>query len=121
MRAPRFAKAAPELVAAFDRALPAKRSVERRLMFGYPSAFLNGNMFAGVFADRIFVRLPPDQRAELLRLKGAGLFEPTPGRPMKDYMVVPTAMHGRPRELATWIDRASRHTAALPAKTKKRP
>ena len=121
MPAPRFAKATPELVAAFDRALPAKGGIERRRMFGYPSAFVNGNMFAGVFADRIFVRLPPDQRAELLRLAGARPFEPMPGRPMKDYMVVPTATHGRPRELATWIARASRHAAALPAKTKKRP
>lgn len=120
MSGPRFTKAAPELVAAFDRALPAKGGIERRLMFGYPSAFLNGNMFAGVFADRIFVRLATEPRAELLRLSGAGPFEPMPGRSMREYVVVPTAMHGRARELATWMERAARHASALPAKAKRR-
>lgn len=53
-------------------------------MFGYPAAFVNGNMFTGVFADRVFVRLPADELAEAARL-GGKLLEPMPGRPMKAY------------------------------------
>ena len=63
-------------------------------MFGYPCAFVNGNMFAGLFQDRIFVRLSPDDRSGLDRTHGAIDFEPMPRRPMKAYAVVPDADAG---------------------------
>lgn len=44
-------KTSPELVAAFDKALPASLGITRRPMFGYASAFVNGNWFAGTFQD----------------------------------------------------------------------
>src|SRR5438046_4701621 len=37
-------KSPPELIATFERVVPAG-GAERRLMFGYPAAFVNGKMF----------------------------------------------------------------------------
>ena len=108
-------KTSPELVAAFDKALPASPGVTRRPMFGYASAFVNGNMFAGTFQDAIIVRLGERDRAELLKVKGATPFEPM-GRPMKEYVAVPASIVATPRLLGSWIERAHRYALALPAK-----
>ncbi len=108
-------KTPPELVAAFDRALPSSPSVTRRPMFGYASAFVNGNMFAGTFQDSIVVRLGESDRAALLKLKGAAPFEPM-GRPMKEYVVVPASIVATPKALGAWIERGHRYALGLPAK-----
>ena len=115
-------KTSPQLVATFDKALPTSPSVTRRPMFGYASAFVNGNMFAGTFQDTIIVRLVETDRAVLLKVKGAALFEPM-GHPMKEYVVVPAGIVGKPRELGAWIERGHRYAMTLPAKgtTKKTP
>ena len=109
-------KTSPELVAAFDRALPSSPSVARRPMFGYASAFVNGNMFAGTFQDAIVVRLAENDRVALLKLKGAAPFEPM-GRPMKEYIIVPASVVASPKALGAWIERGHRYALALPAKT----
>ena len=109
-------KTSPELVAAFDKAVPKSPSVTRRPMFGYASAFVNGNMFAGTFQDSIVVRLPETDRAALLKVKGAAPFEPI-GHPMKEYVVVPASIVAKPKELGAWIERGHRYGLTLPAKT----
>jgi len=53
-------------------------------MFGNISAFVNGNMFAGLFGNDLFVRLSKESRKELLEKQGASLLEPMKGRPMKE-------------------------------------
>ncbi len=101
-----WTKAPPELVELFYAALPEDPAVERRKMFGYPCAFVNGNMFTGVFAELIMVRLPDEQRAELLAIEGAAPFEPMAGRPMKEYVVLPESVLRNERALKGWIDKA---------------
>jgi TfoX/Sxy family transcriptional regulator of competence genes len=115
-------KTSPELVATFDKALPTSPSVTRRPMFGYASAFVNGNMFAGTFQDTIVVRLTDTDRAALLKQKGAAPFEPM-GHPMKEYVVVPAGIVAKPKELGAWIERGHRYAMTLPPKgrTKKTP
>ena len=108
-------KSSPELVAAFDKALPDSPDVTRRPMFGYASAFVNGNMFAGTFQDAIVLRLAESDRVALLKLKGAAPFEPM-GRPMKEYVVVPASIVATPKALGAWIERGHRYALALPAK-----
>jgi TfoX/Sxy family transcriptional regulator of competence genes len=108
-------KSSPELVAAFDKALPASPDVTRRPMFGYASAFVNGNMFAGTFQDAIVVRLAESDRVALLKVKGAAPFEPM-GRPMKEYVVVPASVVATPKALGAWLERGHRYALALPAK-----
>ena len=75
------------LIDLFTESLPDVPWVERRKMFGYPVVFVGGNMCAGLFADRVFARLSP---ADWAALPGGGdYFEPTPGRPMKRYAILP--------------------------------
>ena len=40
---------------------------EKKKMFGSPVYFINRNMFAGVQADNLFIRLSEPDRAEILR------------------------------------------------------
>jgi TfoX/Sxy family transcriptional regulator of competence genes len=111
-------KTSPEVVAAFDKAVPASPNVTRRPMFGYASAFVNGNMFAGTFQDSIVVRLAETDRSALLKLKGAARFEPM-GHPMKEYVVVPASIATKPKDLSAWIERGHRYALTLPTKAAK--
>ena len=112
-------KASPELVAAFDKAVPASPSVTRRPMFGYASAFVNGNLFAGTFQDTIMVRLSEADRVALLKVKGASPFKPM-GRAMYEYVVVPASMVDKPSELGAWLARGHRYALTLPPKAAKK-
>ena len=103
----------------FIEALPDNPRIERRRMFGYPSAFVNGNMFAGLFQDQMFARLPPTDRAALERRFGPLPFEPMPGRPMKDYTRLPDEVVADEGEVAAWLAKSLAWSAALPAKVKK--
>jgi TfoX/Sxy family transcriptional regulator of competence genes len=98
---------------AFDAALPQRDRVERRKMFGYPAAFVNGNMFAGLHQDDVLVRLPEAERQALLASGGRN-FEPMPGRVMKNYLLLPEASDAR--TLSLWLRKAFDHTSRLPAK-----
>jgi len=89
-------------------------------MFGYPCAFVGGNMFAGLHEERLVVRLAEDAREELRAIAGAKVFEPMKGRPMAEYTVVPPAMHGRLADLRKWLKRALDYGASLPAKATKK-
>jgi len=103
----------------FRSVLPDNPLVQSRPMFGNLAAFVNGNMFAGLFGDGLFVRLPPDVRAELLAYDGAGPFEPMPGRPMSEYVIVPSAWRGEPETARSWVLRSFHWAAGLPPKEKK--
>ncbi|HEX9494731.1 MAG TPA: TfoX/Sxy family protein [Candidatus Limnocylindria bacterium] len=112
-------KTPPELAATFDKAAPKDPAVVRKPMFGYPALYLNGNMFAGTFQDKIVARLSETERARAVKA-GAKPFEPMPGRPMKEYVVIPAADVAKPAALAKWIERARAYAATLPAKEKKK-
>ena len=64
------------------------------------------------------VRLAEDDRARLLKEKGAGPFEPMPGRAMKEYVVVPAALVAKPASLRAWIERGLQYALTLPPKKK---
>ena len=110
-------KTPPEVVATFTKALPSSPNVTRRPMFGYASAFVNGNMFAGTFQDTIVVRLAKTDRAALLKLKGAAPFEPM-GHPMREYVVLPPSIIAKPTELGAWIERGHRYALTLPERAR---
>ena len=115
---PKFPPAPPEVVAQFEKAIPPFPGSASRKMFGYPVIFVNGNMAAGVFGPQIFVRLGEQERAPLLK-KGGVPFGPMPGRPLKDYVVVPEALCANPKALTGWIEKAFTFTATLPPKKAK--
>jgi TfoX/Sxy family transcriptional regulator of competence genes len=110
-------KSPAELVAAFERVVP--RGAERRSMFGYPAAFVNGNMFSGLFEDRVVLRLDEMGAAEAKRI-GATDFEPMPGRRMTGWVAVGGEHSADEATLRRWVARAFRHAGALPAKAKRK-
>ena len=110
---PQWTKAPDSLVIRFADAIERLPTVEARKMFGYPAAFVNGNMFAGLFQSHMIVRLPEDDR----RRSGAPAFEPMLGRPMREYVVVPPDVLGSSTALDEWLRKAHGFAASLPPKT----
>ena len=93
---------------------------EKRPMFGYPAYFINKNMFAGLFQDQLFLRLSQAQLQELRRTHPSiSNLEPMPGRPMKDYFVLPESLHAKPAELSRIVAKSAEYTRALAPKVKK--
>jgi TfoX/Sxy family transcriptional regulator of competence genes len=115
---PAFTKPTEKTVQAFHGATRHLPGAEARTMFGYPSVFLNGNMLASIFQDRIMVRLSESDRAEAAQA-GAKPFEPSPGRAMREYVELPASVVSSPAALRAWIDRGRSFVASLPKKKKK--
>lgn len=112
-------KAPAELIEAFYAALPDDGRIERRKMFGFPCAFVNGNMFTGIHEDNVIVRLSEAERTT--RADRAEVFEPFPGRKMREYLAVPEDVKSDPEALASWIADGLAFAAALPPKLPKQP
>ena len=107
-------RAAPELVARFEELVGVVPEADRKLVFGSPSCLVGGNMFFGVHATGLFVKLPEDAAATLLEAGGAP-FEPMPGRAMGGFFVLPAALPG-PEQ---WVRRSYDYALTLPAKKAK--
>ncbi|MHB8399630.1 MAG: TfoX/Sxy family protein [Candidatus Limnocylindrales bacterium] len=109
-------RSSAELTARFEATTAALPDLTRRRMFGEAAGFVNGNMVTGLHAGRWFVRLTGEAKAEALALPGAGPFEPMPGRPMGDYVVLPATVVGDDAALAGWLERAIEVGRALKPK-----
>ncbi len=117
---PREWKPAPEkLIEAFEVSVCSIPGVTQRKMFGYPAAFANGYLFAGLFENSMVLKLPADSRAKLLKLPGAARFEPIPGRAMGNFVVVPPSLVENRARLKPWLESAYTYVKSLPPKAKK--
>ncbi len=114
-----WTRAPQSLMDLFAESLPDDPRIERRKMFGYPAAFVNGNMFAGVFQDLIFARLAADDRADLEAAHGPLPFSPMAGRPMKDYTRLPDEALADEETTRLLLAKALAWSQGLPAKPKK--
>ena len=72
-------KPSPELILILEEAAEPFPVIERRKMFGCPAYYINGNMFTGVYGRQLFLRLPPEMRAELQSSLDAKPFAPLAG------------------------------------------
>jgi len=113
-------KSTKEAEALLLSVLPEGKDISVRPMFGNLSAFVGGNMSVGVFGGDLFVRLSDDDRAELLKIEGAAVFEPMKGRQMKEYVVVPRSWREDPRRIKEWVARSLEWSGQLPAKKPKK-
>jgi TfoX/Sxy family transcriptional regulator of competence genes len=113
----KFPKSPPGLIATFADVIPP--SAEKKMMFGYPAAFANGNMFMSLFGTALILRLPEDARADLIA-DGGAMFEPMKGRPMREYVAVPDAMLNDVSRLKPWVQRSLDFAQSLPPKAKKK-
>ena len=100
----------------FHALLPEDPRVEVKPMFGNLGAFVNGNMFMGLFGSDIGVKLG-DAEQETLRQAGGGPFGPSE-RPMGGYVTLPPNLNAV--EAERWITAALAYVGALPPKKKKR-
>ena len=100
---------------AFTKLVPDGPTVKLRPMFGNLAAFVNGNMFAGLFGEDLFVRLSEDESAKV-RKQGGRDFAPMAGRPMRGYVTVPSTWRTKPEPVKAWIKIALEQTGRMPAK-----
>jgi len=115
-------KIPPEHHPLFRAALPKDKRITTLTMFGGVAAKVNGQMFAGLFARSVMVKLSPADQKTALALDGASLFDPMGnGRVMKDTVQLPDSVMEDPEELRGWLAKAFTYTSTLPAKKKKPP
>jgi TfoX/Sxy family transcriptional regulator of competence genes len=115
----KWEKPAPELIKTFQEAMQPLPGIQMRQMFGCPTAFINGQMFACLQAQQMVLRLSEAERTAFLQLDGARPFEPMAGRVMREYVVVPAPMLASPEELDDWILKALAYAHSLPPKEAK--
>ena len=105
---PSFSKSPPELVERFATVLAGYPDAKQKPMFGFPAAFVGGNMATSLFRDRWVVRLP-EPEIEAAKAAGAESFEPMPGRPMKGDVDDDAAIR-------RWVERGLALAASMPPK-----
>jgi TfoX/Sxy family transcriptional regulator of competence genes len=113
-------KSPPDLVDRFHEAVAGIDGLDVRKMFGYPAGFIGGNMTTGLHQESFLVRLPEDARAECLA-DGWSIFEPMPGRPMREYVTLPPEVVADVKATRRWVERAAAYVRTLPAKVPKPP
>lgn len=103
----------------FKSVAPSGPDVVYKMMFGHPACFVNGNMFTGLHGSWMILRLGDGKRQQFAAETGAATFEPMPGRPMKEYAVIPQAVLDDGATLAFWLAEALEFGRSLPPKEKK--
>ena len=89
-------------------------------MFGYPTGYVNGNWFIGCYqGNDLVLRLSEPDRERFLTLEGARRFEPTPGRVMREFVVVPWWLVNDDAQMLDWVKKSMEYSTGLPQKKKK--
>ena len=118
MQSDPWRKAPAELKERFEAAVAGIEGLEQRQMFGYPAGFIGGNMTTGLHQESWIVRLPEAERQERLDA-GWSVFEPMPGRPMREYVALPDEVAADPDQARAWVERAAAYVRGLPPKEPK--
>jgi TfoX/Sxy family transcriptional regulator of competence genes len=114
-------KSPPELIDVFQSVIPSGPGIEHRKMFGYPCAFVNGNMFTGLHQEHMIIRLADSDRQEISDLHGASPFKPfgpDSKMTMREYVAVSASMLANPELLGAWVMKSVDYASSLPPKTK---
>lgn len=115
----KWRKSPPELVALFASVVPEGPGIERRQMFGYPCAFVNGNMFTGLHQESMIIRLSEADLAEMRGVHDAQPFKPfgpDSKMTMRQYVAIPEAIMNDVEALGAWVMRAVDYASSLPPK-----
>ena len=88
---PKLPPTGPETLARYERVVGPflERGAKKGTMFGMPIVKVRGKVFAGTFGDAMTFKLGEEGSAKALRLKGVEPFEPTAGRTMRGWVLVP--------------------------------
>ena len=104
--------------AAFHAFVPDHPDVVVKPMFGNLGAYVNGNMFMGLFGASIGLKLSDADREALLTVDGAGPFGPVE-RPMGGYVSLPAGWRTPTRVTTEWVTRSLDYVAEMPPKAPK--
>ena len=96
-------------------ALARRKNVEEKKMFGCVCFLLNGNALAGVWKDRLIVRLGADEGETARRELHVREFDIT-GRPMRNWVAVEAKGVENDEHLKVWIQRAVKFVSKMPTK-----
>ena len=111
-------KANPELIAILEKAMR-DFVAERRPMFGSPTFFVRGNMFAGVHEDTVILRLSD---TDLKKVMGehteVGPFTPM-GRVMREYAALPANVVKNEAVFKNWLKRSFAYASSMPPKSER--
>ena len=106
----------------FRSGVPDHPDVVVKPMFGNLAAFVNGNMFAGLFGSTIGVKLAEDDKQVLESSERTVPFGPAE-RPMGGYTGLPEVWNeegdGDDARARAWVTKAFEHVATLPPKEPK--
>jgi TfoX/Sxy family transcriptional regulator of competence genes len=102
----------------FEATIVGIEGLEQRQMFGYPAAFIAGNLTTSLHQDSWIVRLPEAELQACLDAGGSA-FEPMPGRPMRGYAALPPDVAADPDQARDWVERAAAYVRTLPPKSPK--
>jgi TfoX/Sxy family transcriptional regulator of competence genes len=107
--------------ALFRSVIPDSPAVTVKPMFGNLGAFVNGNMFAGLFGSNIGIRvLDEGTRQELEAIEGTAPFGPAE-RPMGGYLALPLTWSAQPALISGWVAKTLAQVELLPPKLPKPP
>lgn len=110
-------KKAPEELVQFLAKKTARLQCDYRKMFGYPAYFVNGNMFAGVHGDKLFIRLFEADEKRIMEMKvGVTVFESVAVRVMKGYVVLPKSFYSNDKLFDQWLEYSYRYVSSLAPK-----
>ncbi|MDQ0665333.1 hypothetical protein QFZ35_003831 [Arthrobacter ulcerisalmonis] len=117
-------KATEEEKERFRRVVPDHPGVVVKPMFGNLGAFVNGNMFAGLFGSTIGVKLSREDKELLESSERTVPFGPA-DRPMGGYTGLPEVWNeegdGDDTRGRAWAQKALDYVASLPPKERKEP
>jgi TfoX/Sxy family transcriptional regulator of competence genes len=111
-------KANPELIVLLEAQMK-DFLAERRVMFGSPTFFIHGNMFAGVHEDNLILRLSQKDLESILSAPGVKPFTPMGGRVMKEYAALPATLVKDTTTFKAWLKKSFAYAGSLPVKAKK--
>ena len=103
------------LAARIRDALSRKKGVGEKKMFGCICFFINGNVLAEAWKDRLIARLGPDESEAALREPHVRAFDIT-GKPMKNWVAVEPEGIEDDDQLRWWIEQATKFVRTLPKK-----
>ncbi|MEM6459361.1 MAG: TfoX/Sxy family protein [Planctomycetota bacterium] len=112
-------KSEPELCARIDT-LADTLGLTRRAMFGAAAWFRGGHCVAGVWGERLMLRLGPDGTASALRRRHVAPMQ-IKASPMRGWVFVDPPALTTQRRLRGWLDQAKAFNATLPDKPKRTP
>lgn len=101
-------------------ALAGTKSLEEKKMFGGIAFLIDDKMCIGVNKNDIMLRCEKEETDELLKKKGAKVFDLSGGRPMKGWLLVGPEGTSSKKDFDWWINKAieGNKNAAAPKKKK---